>query len=256
MDYTLIDRSDLVSYLFYPRPDFRKPPRGSFDLEVLVEPDLPVVCRAFPGKPEQPWILYFHGNGETAADYNDIAPYYNRQGLSLLVADYRGYGLSRGTPDFSTMVSDAQAILKAARAELPARGYRRDLWVMGRSLGSISALELAFRCPEALKGVIFESGFVSVAELVNHLGLPSPGNMAELERECLKMAEAVLIPALVIHGKDDTLVPLSQGKRLFEHLGSVKKELLTIPGAGHNDLFLTGRRIYLEAVFEFVEETS
>jgi uncharacterized protein len=256
MDYTLIDRSSLLNYLFYPRRDFRKPPPGAFDLDVPVDPDVSISCRAFPGQPEDPWILFFHGNGEVAGDYDGIAPYYNRQGLSLLVADYRGYGASGGTPTFSALIRDARAILKAFLAELPARGFIPNLWVMGRSLGSISALELAYRYPKDLRGVIFESGFVSVVELVNHLGLPSPGDLSALERECRETARGISIPALVLHGEEDSLVPLSQGRALFEDLGSAKKELVTIPGAGHNDIMFTGMRTYMEAIRKFVEETA
>jgi uncharacterized protein len=252
MDYTVIDRSPVLNYLFYPRRDFRKPPPGAFDLEVPVDADVSVSCRAFPGQPGDPWILFFHGNGEVAGDYNGIAPIYNRQGLSLLVADYRGYGASGGRPTFSALIRDAHAILKATLEELPARGFKLNLWVMGRSLGSISALELAYRCPESLRGVIFESGFVSVVELVNHLGLPSPGDLSALERECREAARKVTIPALVIHGEEDSLVPLSQGQGLFEDLGSAKKELVTIPGAGHNDIMFTGLRTYMEAIRRFV----
>jgi len=256
MNYAILDRSALPQYLFYPRRDGRKPPPGAFDLPVAVEKDLFIVCRAFPGKSDQPWILYFHGNGETAVDYDSIAPYYNRQGLSLLVADYRGYGSSGGWPTFAALINDAHAILKAVRAELPARGFRQDLWVMGRSLGSISALELAFHYPGLLKGVIFESGFIGVYELVNHLGLPVPEGMDELERGCREIAEGVSIPVLVIHGEEDALVPLEQGRSLYEALGAEKKDLVVIQGAGHNDIFFTDRRLYLEAVSKFVESTS
>jgi len=37
-------------------------------------------------------LLFFHGNGEIAADYDEIGPYYNRIGINFLAADYRGYG--------------------------------------------------------------------------------------------------------------------------------------------------------------------
>lgn len=252
MDYSLIDRSTLLSYLFYPRRDLRKPPPGAFDLEVPVEAEITISCRAFPAQPGNPWILFFHGNGEVAGDYNEVAPYYNRQGLSLLVADYRGYGASSGAPTFAALISDAHAILKTTLSELPARGYAPDLWVMGRSLGSISALELAFHYPELLCGVIFESGFVSVVELVNHLGLPSPGDLSALERECRETARGISIPALVLHGEEDTLVPLSQGRGIFENLGSAKKELVTIPGAGHNDIMFVGMQTYMEAIRKFI----
>ena len=52
---------------------------------------------------ERPTILFFYGNGETAADYDNIAPIYNQVGLNFFVADYRGYGQSGGSPSFCSM---------------------------------------------------------------------------------------------------------------------------------------------------------
>ena len=256
MDYSLIDSSSLLSYLFFPRRDYRKPPPGAFDLEVSVSEDATISCRAYASSPDDPWILFFHGNGEVVGDYNSVASYYNRRSLNLLVADYRGYGASTGRPTFAALLSDAHAILNAVRVELPVRGYRPHLWVMGRSLGSISALELAYHHPALLQGVIFESGFISVVKLVNHLGLPSPGDLSSLERECRDTARGITVPALVIHGEEDSLVPLSQGRELFEELGSAQKELVTIPGAEHNDIMSVGMDDYMAAIRKFVHETT
>lgn len=255
-DYTVIDSSPLLMYLFYPRRDYREPPQGAFDLDVPVEADVSISCRGYPANGDRPWILFFHGNGEVAGDYDGIAPYYRRSGLNLLVADYRGYGASSGKPSFAALVSDAHIILKTAREALRDGGYRRGLWVMGRSLGSISALELAYHHPGLLKGIIVESGFISVAKLIEHLGLPSPGNLSGLERDYLEIVRAIAAPALILHGEADSLVPLGQGRELFENLGSAKKEMVTIPGAGHNDIMFVGLDDYMAAIAKFVKETD
>lgn len=255
-DYTLIDQSFLPAYLFYPRREYRKPPPGAFDLNVAVEAGVSLSCRGYPADRGALWILFFHGNGEVACDYDAIAPYYNRAGLSLLVADYRGYGASDGKPTFAGMVKDTHVILEAAGAELPARGFQPGrLWVMGRSLGSISALELAYHHPAALRGMIIESGFISVVRLINHLGLPSPGDLSGLEREYIERARAVTVPALILHGEADELVPLAQGRELYDSLGSPQKELVTIPGAGHNNIMFVGLKEYLAAIRKFVDAT-
>ncbi len=247
-DYSVIDSSSLLNYLFYPRRNYSNLPPGAFDLDVTVAPGIIVQCRSYPASKEAPSLLYFHGNGEVVSDYDGIAPLYNRIGLNLLVADYRGYGRSSGKPTFTNLVSDAQKILEAARSELAGRGYSSDLWVMGRSLGSISALELAYSSPESLKGVIFESGFVSVANLIKHLGLPSPGNLEPLELDYMGKVRAINIPALVLHGEADSLVPLSQGQELFDNLGSSDKELVVIPGAEHNDIMFIDPEKYMVAI--------
>jgi uncharacterized protein len=254
-DYSLIDNSPLLMYLFYPRRDYRKPTGGAFDLAVAVAPEVLISCRAYPGHRDNPWLLFFHGNGEVVGDYDGIAPLYHRVGLNLCVADYRGYGASTGKPGFDALVKDAHAIFKAAGEALQAGGYRPELWVMGRSLGSISALELAFHYPESIKGFIIESGFISVVKLIDHLGLPSPGDLSVLEQEYQQRAGAITVPALILHGEHDSLVPLEQGRELFDSLGSPKKELVVIPEADHNDIMFVGLEDYLGAIGKFIAQT-
>jgi fermentation-respiration switch protein FrsA (DUF1100 family) len=64
------------------------------------------------------------------------------------------------------------------------------------------------------------------------------------------------LPSLIIHGEADTLVPLSEARTIYEHLGSKEKNLLVIPRAGHNDLLYVGLREYFDALGKFVERTD
>jgi uncharacterized protein len=250
--YAKIDNSVLLNFLFYPRRQHSKPLDGAFDLAVPVTDDVSIVCRAYPGAAEKPWILYFHGNGEVVSDYDGIAHLYQKRGLNLLVADYRGYGASGGKPTFRALVSDAGIILNYVLEEVLAKESSNDLFVMGRSLGSISALELASRYADRLKGFIIESGFVSVAGLVHHLGLPSPGDLSPLEKSYRELCANINMPALVIHGEQDRLVPLKQGKDLFDLLGSQIKDLVIIPKADHNDIMFVDSKFYMNAIENFI----
>ncbi len=250
--YTSIDNSSLLMFLFYPRRQHSKPPAGAFDLEVPVEENIAIVCRAYRGAGDKPWLLYFHGNGEVVSDYDGLAPLYAARGLNLLVADYRGYGASGGNPTFKDMVEDAGRIFDyLCREESPANAGG-NWYVMGRSLGSISALELAANYAERIEGVIIESGFISVAALIRHLGLPSPGNLAPLEEEYRRLTGDITLPSLLIHGEHDRLVPLSQGRDLYEALGSQDKELVIIPQADHNDIMFVDSKKYMDAIEKFV----
>jgi len=250
--YAKIDSSSLLMYLFYPRRQHSKPPDGAFDLEVPVDEGISIVCRAFRGNVKKPWLIYFHGNGEVVSDYNGIAPMYNERGINLLVADYRGYGASQGNPSFQGMVKDARVIFENVFENLSEDGFENDWFVMGRSLGSISALELAVHYPDRLKGLIIESGFISVAGLIHHRGLPSPGDLTPLEKEYRRLTGKISLPALVIHGQHDRLVPLIQGRDLFESLGSEQKDFIVIPGAAHNDIMFVDSGKYMDAINNFV----
>lgn len=252
--YERIDTSSLLLYLFYPRRQHSRVPDGAFDLTVPVEDNISIVCRAYPGVTENPWILYFHGNGEVVSDYDGIVHLYNNRGLNLLVADYRGYGASGGKPTFSAMVNDAVIIFDYVYEHELFQGLsgKPGWYVMGRSLGSISALELAAKFADRLRGLIVESGFISVAGLIRHLGLPSPGDLTPLEKEYRNLVGKIKLPSLIIHGERDRLVPLKQGREVYDTLGSERKEMVIIDRADHNDIMFVDSEKYMDAVAHFV----
>jgi len=63
---------------------------------------------------------------------------------------------------------------------------------------------------------------------------------------------SIQIPLLVIHGEWDELIPLQQAVELYDTLAHVPRELLIIPGAGHNDLMWAGLEDYFGAIRRFV----
>jgi uncharacterized protein len=249
IDYSPLDHPSILRFIFYPRKDFTPCPGSGFDLSVSVGGQASISCRFYQGHQEWPWILFFHGNGEVVSDYNEIAPFYHQEKLNLVVADYRGYGASSGIPTLADLVQDCHIILKEIVAELSGRDLRKDLWVMGRSLGSISALELAHKHRDGIKGLLIESGFPSVVRIISHLGIPAPGiDLKKIDQGCLEMIGEISLPSLIIHGEDDTLVPLENARDLYDHLGTKEKELLVIPSASHNDVLIIGFKDYFKAI--------
>ena len=145
------------------------------------------------------------------------------------MADYRGYGASGGSPGFTHLIHDGHLFFKAVREELSRKGLEESLWVMGRSMGSLSAVDLAYHYPEQMKGVIVESGFASVTRLIKHLNLPARGlNLDPIEQERLAMIRQITVPALIIHGELDMLVPVQEAKDLYHLLEFLEEE------AGHH----------------------
>jgi pimeloyl-ACP methyl ester carboxylesterase len=177
--------------------------------------------------------------------------------MNLVVADYRGYGASTGTPTLTHLAQDAHVIFKEVREELSRRNLRKHLWVMGRSLGSISALELAYHYQQEMKGLIIESGFPSVVRIMFHLGVPALGmGLEKIDQEWMERIEKIFLPVLIIHGELDSLVPLQNAKDIYQFLGAKDKQLLVIPSATHNDIMLVGFKDYFKAIQEFVEKTD
>lgn len=256
-DYSLLDKPEILQFVFYPRRDIRKGPHNSNDYFVSVGNEISIGCRFYVHSHSSPSILFFHGNGEVVSDYDDIAAIYNEQGINLFVADYRGYGASGGTPTFTNMVSDAHIVFKSFLDILRDNHHSGDVFVMGRSLGSMSAIELALSYQEQMKGLIIESGFASIMRLLEHLGFPR-GLLGINDVTFPNMAKmrSITLPTLILHGEHDSLIPPTEARDLFESAVTRRKHLLIINGADHNDIMLVGRKKYFKAIREFVLESK
>lgn len=252
IDYSQLDQPHILAFVFYPRHDWTPLPPGAVDHSVPVEDDIHVSCRFYPAGESAPNILYFHGNGEVVYDYDGIAPLYNKEGVNLFVADYRGYGRSGGMPSFSNSVADADVIFDYFRDTLRAEGYSGPLFVMGRSLGSLSAVELASSRSNEFAGLIIESGFAGAGRLLTFLVpiFESP-QLNEFDKANLENITSITMPILIIHGEWDEIIPYEQAQVLYRNVGSQDKKLLTIPNAGHNDIMLIGMQQYFSAIREF-----
>lgn len=256
----LLDRPEVSQVLFHLRRDIpgRTVPLGVLVTLIEVDEGVAVGGRFYQARSGAPTLLYFHGNGEIASDYDGIAPLYTRMGINLLVVDYRGYGISDGEPSASRLLADAIVVYEKTAPLLTEHALNpRPLFVMGRSLGSAAAIEIARHAGDEIAGLIIESGFAYTLPLLAALGLRLKG--ADEARDGLghldKIAQ-IHAPTLIIHGEADQLIPVENGHALYEHSGAVDKQLVTIPHAGHNDLLLTGQKTYFEAIRAFVERVE
>jgi alpha-beta hydrolase superfamily lysophospholipase len=253
----VLDRPDVCSVLFYPRREVLVPQssRGAVRLAFPVEGGVAVGGKLFVAKPQAPLVFYFHGNGEIAADYDTIAPFYTAIGLSLCVVDYRGYGTSEGQPSASALLSDAVACWRQLPNVLAEQGIAPEaFWIMGRSLGSAAALEVADAAVSGSgvvpAGLILESGFAYTFALIERIGFVQLADAFE-SRDGFGNLEKIgrcRLPTLIIHGERDWIIPFSDAEALFEASASAAKTLLPIPGAGHNDLMMVGQEAYFAAV--------
>jgi pimeloyl-ACP methyl ester carboxylesterase len=252
-DYALLDRRGLAQGLFYPRRDMSGPPQSATDHRVDVGEGLQVACRFHALDRSRPSLLFFHGNGEIAGDYDIIAPAYHEIGANLFVVDYRGYGASDGVPSFASLISDAHPVLSRFHALLDQEGFSSKRFVMGRSLGGLPAAELAATAPRRLAGLIIESSAPSLTRIRQRAGFDeSDGEIAAVvEAHAVRLA-AIRLPFLQIHGEWDEIVPLQQGIAFHEELTTDPKQLVIIPGAGHNDIGWVGRELYFEALAGFI----
>ena len=260
INYPEVDRPEIRMLLFHPRPEWASPESvpGCHDVAVPLEEGLTLGAKFHLTEAGAPAILFFHGNGEIAADYNDLGQLYRRMGMHFLVFDYRGYGRSGGSPTITNMMRDCHGVFEYTRRFLSEQRFTGPLIVMGRSLGSAPALELASTYANEVSGLIIESGFAFTQPLLELFGF-SMEKLGISEQDAFRNIEkirAVEKPCLIIHGERDQLIPFAEGRALFDACKAKKKRLLMIQGADHNDLFYRGIEEYLQAVKELAQEAA
>ncbi len=252
IDYSVLDRPEILMFLFHPRPEWGGSRLGTSAQDVLipVEDDIVIGARLHLCKKDAPTILLFHGNGEIVADYDDMGTVYNRIGTNFLPVDYRGYGRSTGHPTITAMMRDAHIIFDFATHWLRKNGCQGPLILMGRSLGSASALELASHYRDRVDGLVVESGFAFSGTLLQLLGvdLRAIGFKEEAGLGNIEKIQRFDKPTLIIHAELDHIIPFSDGQALYDASPARDKTLLKITGANHNDIFMRGLSDYMAAI--------
>ncbi len=255
--YAKMDQPGVNQFLFHPRKEVdSKTPHGAIDHDIIVEEDIRISTRFHMAGLEDPNTLFFHGNGEIAGDYDSIGPVYNEHGLSLLAVDYRGYGRSGGTPTVTSMMSDAHVILKEVQRWLQEAGHTGPLVIMGRSLGSACAIELAACNGKNISGLIIESGFALTVPLLKCLGVDTEAlgiTEADGFQHVHKIAQ-VTKPTLTIHAQHDQIIPVMSAELLQVDCAAKAKEFRMVPGADHNTIMLHAGKWYFETIKQFTDK--
>ena len=107
---SIFDSDQFNQNLFFPRPDCSETPNNAEDIFVEVESNCKIHVRVFRSLAAKFSIIFFHGNGEVVADYNEIAGYFIALGCELIVCDFRGYGRSDGNPTLRLALTDLSLI--------------------------------------------------------------------------------------------------------------------------------------------------
>jgi fermentation-respiration switch protein FrsA (DUF1100 family) len=243
------------SMIFHPSPgaDLRPEQVGVVGQDIDLETRDGVRIHAFwlPRDDADRALLFLHGNAGNASHRLPNAAELFALGTSVLLLDYRGYGLSDGRPSEDGAYLDARAGHEwlIETAGIP----EERIVVFGRSLGGAVAVDLAQDRP--LAGVILESTFTSLADMAAEI-LGRPISVLVRGRfDSESKIGALGAPLLAFHGDRDEIVPYSLGRKLFEAAPG-RKAFETISGAGHNDTVEVGGRPYFERIGRFLDEVA
>ncbi|MBF2067375.1 MAG: alpha/beta fold hydrolase [Calothrix sp. C42_A2020_038] len=198
-------------------------------------------------------LLYLHGNAVNIGANVYAASGYYKAGFSVLLIDYRGFGLSEGAfPSENRVYEDAATAWNylVKQQKIPPQ----NIYIYGHSLGGAIAIDLAVKHPDAA-GLIVESSFTSIRNVIVARKLfrffPVKLILKQNFDSISKIAK-IKTPILLIHGAEDSTVPAFMSKQLYQ-AAPKPKELLIIPNADHNNVGESAPSVYLKAVQSFVK---
>ena len=248
---SIFDSQVFNANLFFPRDDPSLGPANSDNYYVDITKDIRIHTRRHPNPNAKLSLLFFHGNGETVSDYDNLVDYFSNLGVELTIADFRGYGKSSGTPTLRAVLEDSHVILDYLMAE---KVLKNKLCVMGRSLGSAPTIELCSKRSD-IQGCILESGYADPIPLVERRGLIiekiTPEENAIFNNS--QKISAVKCPTLIMHGEDDCLISPKEAKMNYDNVGAKVKNLKILKGVGHNDMMMASEHSYFKVLKEFFD---
>ncbi len=205
-------------------------------------------ARGIEGDETAPAVIFACGNAELAEDWAPLLEPYRAAGIHVLIPDYRGYGFSDGSPSEKNIVADFTAFYDRLANHAPVDETR--IFFHGRSLGGgvVCALSRRRR-PEA---IILSSTFTSVHDISGRLLFPP-----FLIRDSFNNLKAVRQydgPLLILHGREDLIIPYGHAGKLRKNAADAK--IVPLPG-GHNDLdpYSYGGEAW-DHIFQFLQERS
>ncbi len=194
-------------------------------------------------------VLFLHGNAGNISHRLDSIAIFRELGLDTLIIDYRGYGQSQGKPSEQGTYLDADA---AWHYLVSNRGVAADeIIVFGRSLGGSVAAWLANQYRPA--ALIIESSFSSALDMAHKLDPFMPVRLiTRLDYPVKLYVSRLHCPLLVIHSRDDEIIPFTMAEAIYNSAAE-PKSLLEIWGDHNNGFLLSGDR-YLSGLNEFIQE--
>lgn len=231
-------REKITQFLLYPAPAIQvphNPPLPLLNLMVSVSDHEQLQCWYRYQQNAQPWLIYFHGNGENLQTLwlSGIFKEFEKLGVNYLVMEYPGYGNNRGNQNEKSLLQSARIVVEKVQNNFQAE----KIILFGWSLGAAVAVQTAINKSPSLKGLILASPWWSLEAVAKEHYPDWLVNLFLTEKyESFSVAPLLDIPVLIIHGSRDEIIPVQHGQRLstkFSHLF----QMVEIPQAHHGDLF-------------------
>ena len=218
------------------------------DVALQTVDDIRLHAWFIPAENPRATVLFCHGNAGNISHRLDSIRLLHSLGLQVLIFDYRGYGKSEGRPSEKGTYRDVDAAWHYLRE---VRGLTEaGIIIFGRSLGAAVAADLASRTRPA--AVILESAFTSVPDMAAGIYPWLPVRLLSRYRyDNLGKVARIARPLLLVHSRQDEIIPFAHGERLFGRARE-PKQFLELTG-GHNDAFQSSRKAYTHGLKSFLD---
>lgn len=197
------------------------------------------------------WVLFLHGNSATIASRVNIARYAELRalGLNVFAPEYRGFGGLPGVPSEASVDEDARAAYAYLTETLRAPAER--IVIYGWSLGSAIAVDLAAGTSPA--AVILEGAPASLVAIGEQRYPLLPIRLVMRNPfESIERIPRVRAPLLFLHSPEDEIVPIGEGRRLYDAARGPKR-FVEVKGGHIRANEVDGRRFF-GAIGSFLEE--
>ncbi len=248
MNQSIFDHPLITERYFFPRAvKFKNP----FWVDCK---EAKLACYHHQKDPEAGTIVFFHGNGEAVADcIEHYMPMFDQMGYNCFLAEYRGYGMSTGTPALAAMLADVERIIDAI--DQPPE----KLILFGRSIGSLYALHGVYLFP-GISGLIIESGISDLLERVLLRVHPTEieTTMEAMQKEVEKnfnhqnKLAGFKGSTLILHARHDSLLHYSHAKQLYEMAPPESKRIKIFEQGDHNDILAVNVKEYFQTINRFL----
>ena len=201
------------------------------------------------GSDEGTWVLFLHGNAATIAAKVNIAHYSELRnlGVNVLAPEYHGFGGLSGIPTETVLAADARAAydyLRTARQIAPSH-----IVIYGWSLGSAVAVGLASEVEEA--AVILEGAPASLVDISRERYPLFPVGLLMRNRfDSIEKIDRIKAPMLFLHSPEDAVIPIAEGRRLYEAARG-EKTFVEVRG-GHVDATTVDTKRFYGAIRTFL----
>jgi len=184
----------------------------------------------YDGKPLRGWyiknknslgiFIFFHGNTGNISSWLHFAKRFYKWGYSIFMVEYRGYGICPGVPTETNLYEDALSTYNYITDVL---NYApNNIIIYGKSLGGAVGINLAKKVPAS--SVVVDSSFTSMPEMASQI-IPFGYFICKYKFDSINDIKKITTPILIIHSKNDEIIPFEMGRRLFEYAGSNKQNI-------------------------------